>query len=148
MADPGPSLLLARALCFWSLSSFSLALGLAQSRCHFGAMPRIQMWSVDPLCKSLSWAVLSVCWLFPQERDNDLEPLSCHLHVDAAFRLEESSSSTAHLTSSPLGILDTTSAIPLCFAEQKESRQERRTYTQGEGEGWQGEREMSTQRKV
>lgn len=87
-------------------------------------------------------------WLFPQERDNDLEPLSCHLHVDAAFRLEESSSSTAHLTSSPLGILDTTSAIPLCFAEQKERRQERRTYTQGEGEGWQGEREMSTQRKV
>lgn len=72
--------------------------------------------------------MLSMCWLFPQERDNDLEPLLCHLHVDAAFRIEESSSSTTHLTSSPLGILDTTSAIPLCFAEQKESRKERRTY--------------------
>lgn len=43
-------------------------------------------------------------------------------------RIEDSSSPTTHLISSPLGHRDTASAIPLCLAEQKETRKERRTF--------------------
>ena len=89
-------------LAFPKFSFFqSLVLGLAESRCDLGVMRRIQMWSEDPLLRSTSWTLLSRCWLLPKDGEQTAI-LSLFLNT-AASRIEDYSSPTAHLISSPLG---------------------------------------------
>lgn len=91
-------------LAFPKFSFFqSLVLGLAESRCDSGVMPVIQMWSADAFL-STSWTLLSRCWLFPKDGEQTaiFSLFLEHLNT-AASRIEDYSSPTAHLISSPLG---------------------------------------------
>ena len=78
-------------LAFPKFSFFqSLVLSLAESRCDLGVMPRIQMWSVDPLLRSTSWTLLSRCWLLPKDGEQTaiLSLFLKHLNT-AASRIED-----------------------------------------------------------